>query len=49
MTTLEKLEDLHKQATTEQSHFYTARVIKEAIEEIKRLQEYEWKYKDLCR
>lgn len=37
-TILEKLEDLHKQATTEHSHFYTALCLREAITEIKRLQ-----------
>ena len=31
---LEKLVDLHKQATTENSHFYVASVCKEAMEEI---------------
>jgi hypothetical protein len=46
---INQLEDLHKQAVTERSHYYTAKVIKAAIEEIKRLQEYEWMYKDLCK
>lgn len=31
---LEKLEDLHKQATTERSHYYVAKCCKEAIAEI---------------
>lgn len=43
-----KLEDLHKQATHERSHFYVASCAAEAIAEIKRLREYEWMYKDLC-
>ena len=34
MDIIEKLVDLHKQATTENDHYYTASVIKEAIEEI---------------
>jgi len=34
MDVLEKLADLRKQATTENSHFYTASVILEAIHEI---------------
>lgn len=34
---LEKLVDLHKQATTERSHFYVAACIKEAMEEIAKL------------
>lgn len=34
---LEKLEDLHKQATTENSHHYTASVLKEAMEVIRSL------------
>lgn len=42
----DKLEDLHKQATTDRSHYYVGAVVKEAITEIKRLQEYEWMYKD---
>lgn len=46
---LEKLADLHKQATTENSHFYVAACVKEAIAEINRLREYEWMYKDLCK
>lgn len=37
MTLMQKLEDLHKQATTERSHYYAATVIEEAIAEIKRL------------
>lgn len=44
---LDKLEDLHKQATTERSHHYVASCVKEAIAEIKRLREIEWMYKDL--
>jgi hypothetical protein len=31
---LVRLADLHKQATTERSHYYTAAVITEAIKEI---------------
>lgn len=37
MLVIDKLEDLYLQATNEQSHYYTAAVIKEAIDEIKRL------------
>ena len=37
MTIIEKLEDLHKQATNERSHYYTASVLKDSIAEIKRL------------
>lgn len=34
---IDKLIDLHKQATTERSHYYVASCCKEAIEEITRL------------
>ena len=34
---LEKLIDLHKQATTERSHYYVANTVNEAIKEIKGL------------
>lgn len=34
---LEKLEDLHKQATEDNSHFYTGKVIREAMLEIVQL------------
>ncbi len=37
MSIIEKLEDLHKQATTERSHYYVASCCREAIAEIKRL------------
>jgi hypothetical protein len=37
MDILEKLVDLHKQATTEQSHYYVAACCKEAMEEISQL------------
>lgn len=37
MTIIEKLLDLHKQATTERSHYYVASVVVEAIAEIERL------------
>ncbi len=37
MDILEKLIDLHKQATTERSHYYVAATVKEAAEEIRRL------------
>ncbi len=37
MTVLEKLRDLHEQATNERSHFYAGSVIREAIAEIVRL------------
>lgn len=37
MDILEKLRDLHKQATTERSHFYVASCCGEAIGEIARL------------
>ena len=43
---LEDLADLYKQATTERSHYYTARVIDEAIDEIKRLRSQVKKYQD---
>jgi hypothetical protein len=36
---LEKLRDLHKQATTERSHYYVAKCCDEAIEEIERQRE----------
>lgn len=36
---LEKLMDLHVQATTEHSHFYTATLLREAAVEIMRLRE----------
>lgn len=39
MTILEKIADLHKQATADRSHYYTASVLKEAAAEIMRLQE----------
>jgi len=42
---LEKLEDLHKQAITEHSHFYVASVVHEAMKEIERLREFEFMYK----
>lgn len=42
-----KLTDLLKQATTERSHYYVASVVREAIAEIQRLQEFEWMYKSL--
>ena len=31
---VDKLIDLHKQATTERSHYYVASVVKEAMQEI---------------
>jgi hypothetical protein len=34
---LDDLRDLHKQATTERSHYYTARCVLRAIDEIERL------------
>lgn len=34
---IERLEDLHKQATVERSHYYTGKCIRDAIEEIKML------------
>lgn len=37
MDILEKLGDLHKQATTERSHFYVASTVIEAIHEISTL------------
>jgi len=45
---IDKLRDLHKQATEEQSHFYVASVALEAIKEIERLREdlqFEWEEK----
>jgi hypothetical protein len=41
---LVKLADLHKQATTERSHYYVASVVREAIAEITRLREIEYRY-----
>jgi hypothetical protein len=46
---LGKLADLHKQATTERSHYYVAATVREAIAEIARLREIEWKYEELCK
>ncbi len=37
MDIIEKLQDLHKQATTEQSHYYVANTVIEAIQEIHKL------------
>lgn len=37
MNIIDKLNDLHKQATVERSHHYVGAVIKEAIAEIERL------------
>lgn len=37
MDIIEKLTDLHKQATTERSHYYVASCCREAIDEIERL------------
>lgn len=34
---LDRMVDLHKQATTERSHHYVASILQEAIEEIARL------------
>jgi hypothetical protein len=34
---LDDLRDLHKQATTEHSHYYTAKCVLRAIDEIERL------------
>ena len=42
MNTLEKIDDLIKQATTEKSHYYTANVLSEAKHRIELL-EYRWK------
>lgn len=36
---LEKLSDLHVQATNEKSHYYTASLLREAIVEIMKLRE----------
>jgi hypothetical protein len=36
---LDKLADLHKQATVERSHYYVARCVIEAIAEIKKLRQ----------
>jgi hypothetical protein len=36
-TVVDKLRDLHRQATEERSHYYTGKVILEAIDEINRL------------
>lgn len=37
MSIIEKLHDLHHQATTERSHYYVAAVIRETLSEIERL------------
>ena len=37
MDIIEKLIDLHKQAITERSHYYTAATVMEAVREIERL------------
>ena len=34
---LDLLEELHRQATVERSHFYVGKCVEDAIEEIKRL------------
>lgn len=39
MDIVEKLVDLHKQATTERSHYYVASCCREAINEIIKLRE----------
>lgn len=56
MTVLKKLHELHRQATTEKSHYYVGSVCREAIDEITRLQlaldksaEYAWRYEDLLK
>lgn len=56
MNILDKLVDLHIQATVERSHNYTGAVIREAIVEIDRLQleidrlqEFEWMYEGLSK
>lgn len=53
---LEKLDGLARQASTEKSHYYVAATVGDAHREIvklraevKRLKEYEWMYKDLCK
>ena len=38
MNIKEKIKDLIKQATEEKSHFYTAKVLKEALAHIKKLE-----------
>ena len=34
---LDRLEDLHQQATIERSHYYVGKCVKDAMEEIRRL------------
>lgn len=46
---LADLDDLHKQATKEHSHYYVAGVVKRCIAEIRRLREIEWMYEGLCK
>lgn len=47
-TTLDaRIQDLIHQATTEKSHFYIATILTQCMQEITRLREYEWMYKDL--
>ena len=49
MDIVEKLAELHKQATTERSHYYVAATVREAIAEIQRLREFEWMYNELSK
>lgn len=49
MDIVEKLQDLHKQATTERSHNYVAACVREAIAEIQRLREIEFMYQSVSK
>lgn len=44
---LNDLKDLHKQATEENSHYYTAKVIKRAISEIEQLRQHTFTYSEV--
>ena len=46
MNIIDKLHDLHKQATVEKSHYYVASVVTEAIQEINELRAKVEEYKD---
>jgi hypothetical protein len=53
---MDDLRDLHKQATTENSHYYTAKVLSAAMVEISRLrvalhtaEEKAWRYDELSK
>ena len=49
MDILDRLRDLHKQATTERSHYYVASCCEQAIQEIERLRVVDRTNKGLIR